>query len=63
MISGFVDMENELFAKCVVSLINLVEHSCNVSVLGKLRDDGAACWLVKDNRYMSEDEHLVAITI
>ena len=54
-------MENTLFANYWVPLINLVEHACNVSVLGKVRDSGAECGLVKDNKYMPEDGHMVAI--
>ena len=54
-------MENTLFARNVVSLVNLVEHACNDGVLGNVREGGAECGLVKDNRYMSKDEHLVAI--
>ena len=54
-------MENALFARYVVSLVDLVEHACNVGMLGKVRDGGAECGLVKDNRYMPEDGHLVAI--
>ena len=53
--------ENALFARYVVSWVNLVEHACNFGVLGILRDGGAECGLVKDNRYMPEDGHLVAI--
>ena len=56
-------MENALFAKYWVSLINIVEHACNVGVLGKVRDGGAECGLVKDKRYMPEDGHLVAISL
>ena len=55
-------MENALFARYVVSLVNLVEHACNFGVLGNVRDGGAECGLVKDNSYMPEDGHLVAIT-
>ena len=54
-------MENALFAMYVVSLVDLVEHSCNVGMLGKVRDGGAECGVVKDNRYMPEDRYLVAI--
>ena len=56
-----MNMEKALFARYVVSLVNLVEHACNVGVLVNVRDGGAECGLVKDNRYMSKDEHLVAI--
>ena len=56
-----MDMENALFARYVVSLVNLVEHACNVGVLGNVRDDRAGCGLVKDNRYIPNDRHLVAI--
>ena len=45
-------MEEALFAKYLVPLLNLVEHACSVVVLGKVRDGGAECGLVKDNRYM-----------
>ena len=54
-------MENALFARYVMSLVNLVEHACNVGVLGNMREGGAECGLVKDNRYMTEEGHLVAI--
>ena len=54
-------MENALFARYVVSLVNMVDHACNVYVLGNVRDVGAECGLVKDNRYIPEDRHLVAI--
>ena len=54
-------MENALFARYVVSLVNLVEHDCNFGVLGNVRDDGVECGLVKDNRYITKDGHLVAI--
>ena len=53
--------ENALFTKYLVSLINLVEHACNVGVLGNVRDGGEECGLLKDNRYMPEDGHMVAI--
>ena len=56
-------MEKLLFANYLLPLLNLVEHSCNVGVLGTVRDDGAECGLVKDNRYMPEDGHLVAISL
>ena len=55
--------ENAFFAKYIMSLISLVEHACNVGVLGKVRDGGAECGLVKDNRYMPEDGHMVAINL
>ena len=54
-------MENALFSRYVVSWVNLVEHAFNFGVLGIVRDGGAECGLVKDNRYMPEDGHLVAI--
>ena len=54
-------MENALFDRYVVSLVDLVEHVCNVGMLGKVRDGRAECGLVKDNRYMPEDRNLVAI--
>ena len=54
-------MENAFFAMYVVSLVDLVEHACNVGMLGKVRDGGAECGLVKDNRYMPEDGHIFAI--
>ena len=56
-------MEKALFAKYLVPLLNLVEKACSVGVLGKVRDDGAECGLVKDKRYMPEDGHLVAIRL
>ena len=56
-------MENALFARYAVSSVNLVEHACNFGVLGNMRDGGEECGLVKDNRYMPEDGHLVAIKI
>ena len=58
-----MDTEKALFAKYLVPLLNLLEHACNVGVLGKVRDGGAECGLVKDKRYMPEDGHLVAISI
>ena len=54
-------MENALFARYIVSLVNLVEHACNVGLLGNVRDSGVEYGLVKDNRYMPEYGHLVAI--
>ena len=54
-------MENALFDRYVVSLVDLVEHAFNVGMLGKVRDGGAEFVLVKDNRYMTEDGHMVAI--
>ena len=54
-------MEKALFAKYLVSLINLVYHAYNVGMLGKVRDSGEECRLVKDNRYIPEDGNLVAI--
>ena len=54
-------MENALFAKYIASLVNIVEHACNDGVLENLRDDRAECGLVKYNRYMPEDGHLIAI--
>ena len=56
-------MEKALFDKYLVPLLNLVEHACIVGVLGKVRDSGAECGLVKDKRYMPEDGHLVAIML
>ena len=53
--------ENALLARYVVSLVNLVEHACNVGMLGIVRDGGAECGLIKDNRYMPKYVHLVAI--
>ena len=44
-----------------MSLVYLVEHACNVGMLGKVSDGGAECELVKDNRYMPKDGHMVAI--
>ena len=43
-------MEKALFAKYLLPLLNLVEHACNVGMLVKVRDGGAECGLVKDNR-------------
>ena len=54
-------MENALFARYVLSLVDLVENAYNVGMLGKVRDGGSECGLVKDNRYMPEDGNLVAI--
>ena len=54
-------MENALFDRYVVSLVNLVEHDCNVGVLGNVRNDGVECGLVKDNRHMPKYGHLVAV--
>ena len=54
-------MENALFTRYIVSLVNLVKHACDVGVLGNVMDGGEECGLVKDNRYMPEDGHLVAI--
>ena len=56
-------MEKALFAKYLAPLLNLVEHTCSVVVLGKARDGEAECGLVKDKRYMHEDGHLVAINL
>ena len=53
-------MENALFARYVLSLVDCVEHAYNVGMLEKVRDGGAKCGLVKDNMYMPEDGHLVA---
>ena len=39
----------------------VIMQACSVGVLGKVRDDGAECGLVKDMRYMPDDGHLVAI--
>ena len=41
----------------------LVEHACSVGVIGKVREGGAECGLVKDKRYMPEDGNLVAIRL
>ena len=54
-------MENELLARYVVSLVDIVDYACNVGMLGKVRDGRAECGLVKDNRYMPKDGHMVAI--
>ena len=54
-------MDKALFAKYLVPLLNLVEHACSVGVLGKVRNGGAECGLVKDKRYMPEDGNLVAL--
>ena len=56
-------IENALFARYVVSWANLVEHAWNFGVLGNVRDGGAECGSVKDNRYMPEDGHLVTIKL
>ena len=56
-------MERVFFANYVVPLLNLVEHACSVGVLGKVRDCGTECGLVKDKRYMPEDGNLVAIRL
>ena len=39
------------------------EHACIVSVIGKVRDGGAQCGLVKEKRYMPEDGHLFTISL
>ena len=39
-------------------LLNLVEQDFSVGMLGKVRDGGAECGLVKDMRYMPDDGHL-----
>ena len=54
-------IENSFFDRYVVSWANLVDRVCNFGVLGNVRDGGAECGSVKDNRYMPEDVHLVAI--
>ena len=54
-------MGNALFSRYVVSLVDLVDHDCNVGMLGKVRGGGAECWLDKYNRYMPEDGHIFAI--
>ena len=54
-------MENGLFARYVVSLVDLVEHVCNIGMLRKVRVGKAECGLVKDTRDIPEDRHLVAI--
>ena len=41
-------------------LLNIIEQACSVGMLGKVRDSGADCGLVKDMRYMPDDGHLVA---
>ena len=56
-------MAKALFAKYLVTLLKLVEQACSVGVLGKVRDGGAECRLVKDMRYMPEDGHMVAIRL
>ena len=56
-------MEKALFAKYLVILLNLVENAFSVGVLGKVRDGGAECRLVKEKRYMPDDGHLVAIRL
>ena len=54
-------IENALFARYMVPCENLVEYAWNFGVLGNVRDGGAECGSVKDNRYMPKDGHLVAI--
>ena len=54
-------IENTFFNMYVVSWANLVEHAWNFGVLGNVRDGGAECRFVKDNRYIPKDGHLVAI--
>ena len=44
-------------------LFNLVEQAYSVGMLGKVRDGGAECGLVKDMRYIPDDGHLVAIRL
>ena len=56
-------MEKALFAKYLVPFLNLVERACSVGVLGKVRDGGAKCVLIKYKRYMPEDVHLVSISL
>ena len=41
-------------------LLNIVEKACSVGMLGKVRDGGAECGLVKDMSYMPDDGHLAA---
>ena len=53
-------MEKALFANYLVPLLNLVNHACSVGVLGRVREGGEECGLVKDMRYMPEDGHMVA---
>ena len=53
-------MEKAFFAKYLLPLLNLVEHACSVGVIGKVKDGGSECGLVKDKRYMPEDGHMVA---
>ena len=56
-------MEKALLSEYLVPLLNLVEHACSVGVLGKVRDGGAKCGLVKDKKYMPEGGHMVAISL
>ena len=56
-------MEKALLAKYLVPLLNLVECACSVGVIGKVRDSGAECGLVKYKRYMPEDVHMVEIRL
>ena len=56
-------MEKALLAKYLVPLLNILEHVCSVGVLGKVREGGVECGLVKDKRYMPEDVHLVEISL
>ena len=53
-------MGKALFAKYLVSLLNLVEQACSVGMLGMVRGVGAECGLVKDMSYMPDDVLLVA---
>ena len=55
--------EKALFTKYFMPLLNLVEQACSVGMLGKVRDGGAECGLVKDMRYIPEDGHIVAIRL
>ena len=56
-------MEKALLAKYLVPLLNILEHVCSVGVLGKVREGGVECGLVKDKRYMLEYGHQVDIRL
>ena len=53
-------MAKAVFATYFVTLLNLVEHSCSVGMLGTVRVSGAECGLIRDMRYMPDDGHLAA---
>ena len=39
---------------------NRPEHACSVGMLGTVRVGGGECGLIKDMRYMPDDQHLAA---